>query len=145
MSHIYLNYNYKTYSYINSSEISGLMLAKIINRYNSYDLYGNNIIDKEEENINNYKDTDEISYNSRQTRNTKNLVPLKGDNSSNQPYIFMGRNNMNNACEENITNNSENSKEYTTENNILNYLNKNEIKNNKNNPQIPNDQNSNIS
>ena len=140
MGHIYLNYNYKTYSYINSNEISGLILAKIINRYNSYDLYGNNIIDKNEEKMaNNYRDTDEISYNSRQTRITKNLVPLMGDNSSNHAYIFMGNNNMNNACEENVTNNSDNSKEYTIGDNMLRNINK------KNNPEIQNDKNSSIS
>ena len=111
MNHIYLNYNYKTFSYVKSNEISGLILSKIINRYNSFNK------EYEQKNNNNEKDSDNISYYSRSTKITKNLNPLMGDNTSNYAYIFNENININNACEENLTNNSEASKEYLHENN----------------------------
>ena len=123
MSHISINYNYKTFSYVKSKEISGLMLAKIINRYNSYDLNEINLYNKEEEKN---KDNDNISYNSRYSRYSgfkRNIVPSLGDDSENNQYIFLV-NNMNNSCKENITNNSDNSKEYTINNNKSIKLNK---------------------
>ena len=129
MNHIYLNFNYKTFSYIKSNEISGLILSKIINIYNSYDLNGNN---KEyvKNNNDNEKDSDNNSYYSRSTKNTKSLIPLAGDNTSNYAYIFNENININNACEENITDNSEASKEYISDNDKLKNLN-NQNKNQK--------------
>ena len=145
MSHITINYNCKTYSYVKSNEIGGLILAKIINRYNSYELYGANLFNKddEEKKVSNYND-DETSYNSRQTKITKNLVPSVGDNSINHPYIFIENNIMNNACEENLTNNSDISKEYAMSNNKLIPSNKN-IQINNNNQKLQVDNNTNIS
>ena len=134
LNHIYLNYSYKTFSYIKINEISGFIMAKIINRYNSYDLYENNIFNKEDKQINkmNSNDSEETSSNSRPTKITKNLIPSMGDNSSNYPFIFLGNNIMNNECEENITNNSDISKEYAIYDNKLIYSNKINDINNKN-------------
>ena len=122
MSHLNINYNYKTFSYIKSKEITGLMLAKIINRYNSYDIDSTNLFNKEEEIKN--KDNDNTSYNSRFSAYKRNITPSMGDESDNHPYIFMVNNNINYACEENITNNSDNSKEYSTNNKKITKLNK---------------------
>ena len=145
MSHIYINYNHKTFSYIKSSEIGGLILSKIINRYNSYELCGVNLFDKEnEEKKVNYND-DNTSYNSRPTKLTTNVTPSNGDNTSEHQYIFNENNIMNNACEENLTNNTDISKEYKTDDNKSIYLNQSGNINKKNIPKNLKDKNTNIS
>ena len=145
MNYINLNYNYKTFSYIKSNEIVGLILAKIITRYNSYDLDGSNIFNRlniNENGIkNNNKDNNNIYnedgnhyYNEFISKKT-NIPPSVGDSSSILPDLFMTTYNinMNKTCEENITNNSEISKEYTTDNNkSIYYHNSNNAQNNKN-------------
>ena len=137
MNHISINYNYKTFSYIKGNELSGLILAKIINRFNSYDLKGNNFLNNITNNDIDLKnkngDDDNISYTSSNIYK-KNYLQSAGDESASQPYIFMGKeNNINNVCEENVTNNSENSKEYTTDIFYINKNNDNNINNNNDN------------
>ena len=121
MNHISINYNYKTFSYIKGNELSGLVLTKIINRFNSYDLEGNNFFNNITNNDIDFKNKNVEDGNTSYTTSniyTKNYLQSAGDESLSQPYIFSVNDNninINNVCEENVTNNSENSKEYTTD------------------------------
>ena len=122
MEHLILNFNKKTFSYIKSEELSGLILAKIITRFNSF----------EEVNIFN-----KIGNNpeEKRERNTLEYNPEDNDNYVNKsPYALIdnGKNNINNN-NENITNNSNASNEYTNfkDDSIYNKYYNNDNNNNK--------------
>ena len=114
MEHIILNFSNKTFSYIKSNELSGLLLAKIITRFNSYELDGTNFFNKvginseeKKEKINN---NNIQNYNFNINLNKKSPKNLKELNKS--PYFIDNYNNKN-IGNENVTNNSDISKEYT--------------------------------
>ena len=129
VNHIKINYNYKTFSYIKSKELSGLILSKIITRYNSYEMDGSNFFNKlimVENGIGNKineieanQENEIESTDSYIKSNMSNFPPSMGDSSPTLPDLFMiSRNiNMNKTYEENLTINSEMSKEYTTDDN----------------------------
>jgi len=130
VSHININYSCRTFSFIKSNELSGLILAKIIARYNSYELEGSNLFNKitmiENELRNKNKEINIIEKKERKESNDSFIIPRMsnfppsiGDSSPNFPDLFMISHdiNMNKTYQENITMNSEISKEYTTDNN----------------------------
>ena len=136
-NHISLNYNDKTFSYIKSTEISGLILTKIITKYKIYDWDETNqfnkiyILENELRNDNNEiankvgEYDDYSTYNNGKTSKGTSFPPSVGDTIPTLPDIFLTEHNinMNKTCEENITINSEISKEYTTDNNQSIYSN----------------------
>ena len=136
VNHIKINYNYKTFSYIKSNELSGLILAKIIARYNSYEMDGSNFFNKlimienalgnKINEIEANQENEIESTDSYIKSNMSNFPPSMGDSSPSLPDLFMiSRNiNMNKTYEENLTINSELSKEYTTDDNQSIYLKK---------------------
>ena len=72
LKHIILNSNSCTYSYINSNELSGLILAKLLycnNNYinnNNYNYQNNNnVIDDKNNNNKNYNNIEEINYSNK--------------------------------------------------------------------------------
>ena len=145
MEHLNMNFNSKTFSYIKSNELCGLILAKIITRFNSFeeiyffDKIGNNE-EKKEKNYNVYNN-EENNFNFLNNINSTNNT--NGDEDWHKsPYIF-SENNSNNIYNENVTNNSESSKEYIYCNEDLlydKYFNNNENKKiiNENGNSLPN-------
>ena len=130
VNHININYTCKTFSYIKSNELSGLILSKIITRYNSYELGGSNFFNKivmiENELRNKNKEIDIHSKEDEKDSNDNYIMPKMtsfppsiGDSSPNFPDLFMISHdiNLNKTYQENITINSELSKEYTADNN----------------------------
>ena len=129
VNHLKINYSYKTFSYIKSNELSGLILAKIITRYNSYEMDGSNFFNKlimvgnglgnENKEIEANQEIEIESTDSNIKSNLSNFPPSMGDSSPTLPDLFMiSRNvNMNKTYEENLTINSELSKEYTIDDN----------------------------
>ena len=110
MDHLTLNYNNNICSYIKSNELSGLILTKIITRYNSFE--ESNIFNKISKNIEEKKEIKNNEYNS--DNNNLNLYNKKHGPS---PYVIKEKNN--NICQENITNNSDISSEYINYDDIL--------------------------
>ena len=118
MEHLTLNYNQNIFSYIKSDELSGLILTKIITRYNSFE-ESNNIFNKITKNIEEKKEIkgggeyngDNINLN---LYNKKQPLTPYTPNTPYTPYIK-----NNNNCQENITNNSDISNEYINYDDIL--------------------------
>ena len=106
MEHLILNFNQKTFPYVKSEELCGLILAKIITRFNTFEesnlfnkISNNNSDEKKERNnINNeYNFDNSINYNIIKEEKPKS------------PYALLDKGNI---CNENITNNSDMAKEY---------------------------------
>ena len=133
MEHLLLNFNKKTISYIKFEELSGLILTKIIKRFNSFeeaDIF--NKIGEDKKIRNNIEiSTEESNFNFFNKKLNDNYSLTKdGDEKPISPYIFNFNdhlnNNNNNNCKENITINSDIDKEYINYDDILDNIYNNE-------------------
>ena len=119
MEHIILNFNQKTFSYIKSDELCGLILAKIITRFNTFEeftifnkIVNNNYEDKKEKNNNEYNNGNNNFFSNSTTNKEEIQI---------SPYVLDDKSNMNNICNENISNNLDISKEYIIYDNDILY------------------------
>ena len=129
MEHLILNFNKKTFSYIKSDELSGLILAKIITRFNSFEeenifnKIGNSEEKRERNNVE--YNTEDNDFNNFMNKKLNEHSTLNGEEETHKsPYALLDNVYINynvNNYNENITNNSESSKEYINYNNELIY------------------------
>ena len=108
MEHLILNFTQETFSYIKSDELCGFILAKIITRFNTFEEFNffNKIGNDKNNNNNEYNTDNNNNFNTNNSNNKTNK-----EEKTKSPYTLYDRTN-NNICNENITNNSDMSKEY---------------------------------